>query len=310
MCPRSIAGVLPRGTSELPYYCTSPVCVPDVIGGLAAWRHNNQKKRQYVGWSMHFEAHTCRLQAHSRSGYMGATVSSAGVCLLKYAPLAAPMWLCTPILGVSGDLVHWKMDLAAIGWARLAATHWVSMGKLSARRSNALATLLPGAGPLCAGADNVDADSNMLATMKRTGEPTAVIRQHGKAFDMLSWLFGQNTTRRHQIWHPDHISAPYPNTCTFCHLFTFDIMLFYLYTHHVPETVQGTLHMHAQHRITTHPHSQEFLISSPCQYSFIKCMFIQKAHAFIEMTWLFTKLLLRAFVFRFCCIAVIELSLG
>ena len=26
------------------YYCTPPVCVPDVIGGLAVWQHNNQKK--------------------------------------------------------------------------------------------------------------------------------------------------------------------------------------------------------------------------------------------------------------------------
>jgi len=91
------------------------------------------------------------------------------------------------------------MDLAAIGWAGLAATHWVSMRKLSARRSNALPTLLPEAGTLRACADNVDADSNMLATMKKTGAPTAVIRQHAKAFDMLSWLFGQKTTRRHQI---------------------------------------------------------------------------------------------------------------
>jgi len=149
MCPRSIAGVLQRGASGLPYYCTSPVCVPDVIGGLAVWRHNNQKKkRRYVGWSMHFEAPACRLEAHRRSGYMGATVSPAGVCLLKHAPLAVPMWLCTPILGVSGDLVYWKMDLAAIGWAGLAATHWVSMRKLSARRLNALPTLLPEAGPL------------------------------------------------------------------------------------------------------------------------------------------------------------------
>jgi len=32
------------GASGLPYYCTSPACVPDVIGGLAVWRHNNKKK--------------------------------------------------------------------------------------------------------------------------------------------------------------------------------------------------------------------------------------------------------------------------
>jgi len=29
------------GNSGLPYYCTPPVTVPDVIGGLAVWLHNN-----------------------------------------------------------------------------------------------------------------------------------------------------------------------------------------------------------------------------------------------------------------------------
>ena len=32
------------GASGLPYSCTPPVCVPAVIGGLAVWRHNNNKK--------------------------------------------------------------------------------------------------------------------------------------------------------------------------------------------------------------------------------------------------------------------------
>ena len=32
------------GASGLPYYFTPPVCVPVVIGGLAVWRHNNNKK--------------------------------------------------------------------------------------------------------------------------------------------------------------------------------------------------------------------------------------------------------------------------
>ena len=35
------------GASALPYYCTIPVCVPDVIGALAAWRHNIPKKTAY-----------------------------------------------------------------------------------------------------------------------------------------------------------------------------------------------------------------------------------------------------------------------
>jgi len=33
------------GTSRLPYYCTILVCVPDVIAGLAVWRHNNKTKK-------------------------------------------------------------------------------------------------------------------------------------------------------------------------------------------------------------------------------------------------------------------------
>ena len=38
------------GTSRLPYYCTPPVCVHAVIGGLTVWRHNKTKhktKTQY-----------------------------------------------------------------------------------------------------------------------------------------------------------------------------------------------------------------------------------------------------------------------
>ena len=33
------------GVSGLPYYRTPPLTVPDVIGGLAVWRHNTQKKK-------------------------------------------------------------------------------------------------------------------------------------------------------------------------------------------------------------------------------------------------------------------------
>jgi hypothetical protein len=32
------------GASGLPYYCKSPVCVPDVIDALAVWRQNTPKK--------------------------------------------------------------------------------------------------------------------------------------------------------------------------------------------------------------------------------------------------------------------------
>jgi len=34
------------GASGLPYYCTTPVTIPDVIGGLAAWWHNNNNKKE------------------------------------------------------------------------------------------------------------------------------------------------------------------------------------------------------------------------------------------------------------------------
>jgi len=32
------------GASGLPYYCSPPVCVPDVLGALAVWRHWHNKK--------------------------------------------------------------------------------------------------------------------------------------------------------------------------------------------------------------------------------------------------------------------------
>ena len=37
------------GASGLPYYCTPPVCVPDVIGGLAVWLHNKKNCNQPLG---------------------------------------------------------------------------------------------------------------------------------------------------------------------------------------------------------------------------------------------------------------------
>ena len=42
---------LEPGTSVLPFYCTPPVCVPDVIGGLVVRRHNinNDKKNNRLG---------------------------------------------------------------------------------------------------------------------------------------------------------------------------------------------------------------------------------------------------------------------
>jgi hypothetical protein len=32
------------GASRLSYYCTPPVCIPDVLGALAVWRHTKKKK--------------------------------------------------------------------------------------------------------------------------------------------------------------------------------------------------------------------------------------------------------------------------
>jgi len=46
---RSIAGVPSSRSLPGPYYCTPPVCVPDVIGALAVWRQNNTKK---ISWAI------------------------------------------------------------------------------------------------------------------------------------------------------------------------------------------------------------------------------------------------------------------
>jgi len=54
---RSIAGVLRPGASGLPYYCTPPVTLPDVIGGLAVWLHNNQKNKTKT-LQLHFKKKT------------------------------------------------------------------------------------------------------------------------------------------------------------------------------------------------------------------------------------------------------------
>jgi len=42
------------GASGLSYYCTPPVTIPDVIGGLAVWRHNNKNKttKHVVYWDL------------------------------------------------------------------------------------------------------------------------------------------------------------------------------------------------------------------------------------------------------------------
>jgi len=39
---------LEPGASGLPYYCTPPVTVPDVMGARAVWRQNTPKKQTKV----------------------------------------------------------------------------------------------------------------------------------------------------------------------------------------------------------------------------------------------------------------------
>jgi len=56
------------------------------------------------------------------------------------------------------DLIQRKMNTAAMSWARLAVTHWVSMGKPCMQRLNVLPTQLHGAGQVCVGLSNVDTD--------------------------------------------------------------------------------------------------------------------------------------------------------
>ena len=36
------------GAFGLPYSCTPPMCVPDVLGALAVWRHTKKKKDSRV----------------------------------------------------------------------------------------------------------------------------------------------------------------------------------------------------------------------------------------------------------------------
>ena len=36
--------VFEPGASWLPYYCTPPVCIPDVLGALAVWRFQKKKR--------------------------------------------------------------------------------------------------------------------------------------------------------------------------------------------------------------------------------------------------------------------------
>ena len=84
------------GGSGLPYYCTPPVCVPEVLGALAV--SSFKQKQNNSGMSpptlnMHEDveglrcAHTPITQVHHRAGCMRATVSPAGMTLPKHGPV-------------------------------------------------------------------------------------------------------------------------------------------------------------------------------------------------------------------------------
>ena len=48
------------GASRLPYYCALLVCIPDVMGGLTMWQHNNPKnKPRKMFWKMENESEEC-----------------------------------------------------------------------------------------------------------------------------------------------------------------------------------------------------------------------------------------------------------
>ena len=90
------------------------------------------------------------------SGCMGSIVSPASVRLLKLAPLQVTGRLCAPFFGVSGDLAKFGG-----GWTRqqLEWPDWpprVGCAWESTRKSDALAAFLCVAGPLRAGAFNID----------------------------------------------------------------------------------------------------------------------------------------------------------
>jgi len=46
------------GASGLPYYCTTPVCVPVVIDALAVWQQNSQKIKKDPNAKTKFDKNT------------------------------------------------------------------------------------------------------------------------------------------------------------------------------------------------------------------------------------------------------------
>ena len=133
------------------------MCVPTVIGGLAVWRYNNQKKKisEYTsGRSTMGVVPSRRLRrltadldawAHCVSGQPAFNEAhpggGAGAIVRKHEKR---------VFRVYGDLLRWRMQImmASVRMARLAAVRWVCLGQLSTRRSDALPTFLWAASPL------------------------------------------------------------------------------------------------------------------------------------------------------------------
>ena len=65
------------GASGLPFHCTPPVTVPDVIGGPAVWRHNNKKtgKKKPLARSMRKEG------IQGLRVYLWLSMCHCGVCV-------------------------------------------------------------------------------------------------------------------------------------------------------------------------------------------------------------------------------------
>jgi len=74
----------------------------------------------------------------------------------KLTLVVAPVRSCVLFLGVSGDLLWWTMEMAAVRMAGLAATCWVCLRELSTQRCGAHLTFLRASGLLHAGPFIVD----------------------------------------------------------------------------------------------------------------------------------------------------------
>jgi len=86
---------LETGACGLPYYCTPPACVPDVIVGLVVWRHNNQKKPKKTAYAYEIQGlfRECR---SIRSGFCGLPYYCAP--LVCVPDVTGVLFSCVPAL--------------------------------------------------------------------------------------------------------------------------------------------------------------------------------------------------------------------